>query len=188
MWNKEESLVVIHAGLQDIAELGQTPEESARELKKRLSEWIGKSPQNRILIYALPETHSEEQLKTACGQWNSSVHQVHEKRYNARTAELLGQRLGKRLRAFLGIPAEGTPRHIRRQEWQPWGNPHAARPLWKHWARHCSKWGCSRGGGVRQDGPSRREKERAGGQEVCWDVQEHTTHRKTEENTQETGP
>ncbi|KAH9373986.1 hypothetical protein HPB48_003980 [Haemaphysalis longicornis] len=76
VWNKEESLVVIHAGLQDIAELGQTPEESARELKKRLSGWIEKAPHNRILIYALPETHSEEQLKTACGQWNSSVHQV----------------------------------------------------------------------------------------------------------------
>ncbi|KAL1424367.1 hypothetical protein MTO96_020292 [Rhipicephalus appendiculatus] len=125
IWQAPEAIVVLHAGSLEISNGSSTPDSSTSQLRVLLTKWLQKAQGHRFVVYALTvRGSSSETHSTPCRDWNVVVRKMCEElgsrvefvgaswrlghgqqdpSYRAGTADELGQRLGRRLCAFLGL-------------------------------------------------------------------------------------
>ncbi|KAH7971678.1 hypothetical protein HPB52_002169 [Rhipicephalus sanguineus] len=124
VWSTAEAIIALHAGTQDL-NMGNAPTESlAQSLHDRLQSWLRRNDKHKFLVYAVPEWASENpSLQNECKKWNARMKELcrelgprvefantnwvtnkelHNDLYSEDTAVELGQRLGRRIGAFLG--------------------------------------------------------------------------------------
>ncbi|KAH6934878.1 hypothetical protein HPB50_001579 [Hyalomma asiaticum] len=132
IWSLPEAIIIIHAGLQDIVDNNVPLKELAQQLIGTVAAWKKRAEKHLFVLYGVPELSGEAPLNEKCRQWNDLVkkactelglrvefvrapHMAPDSRqgwvYDDNTAEEVGQRLGRRLCAFLGFrPAYATQR------------------------------------------------------------------------------
>lgn len=67
IWSAPEALVAIHAGLNDLSQLGACPEQSVSALRCSLLSWHERAGKHSFLIYAVPEpTQGNTPLADKC--------------------------------------------------------------------------------------------------------------------------
>ncbi|KAL1474275.1 hypothetical protein MTO96_038104 [Rhipicephalus appendiculatus] len=124
VWYTADAIIVLHAGTQDLNTTNAPTESLAQNLHDRLQSWLQRNDKHKFLVYAVPEWASKNPpLQAECKKWNArmkelcrelgprvefaSTNWVPDKElfndlYSEDTAAALGQRLGRRICAFLG--------------------------------------------------------------------------------------
>ncbi|KAH6920123.1 hypothetical protein HPB50_028889 [Hyalomma asiaticum] len=144
IWSLPEAIIIIHAGLEDIVDNNVPLKELAQQLIGTVAAWKKRAEKHLFVLYGVPELSGEAPLNEKCRQWNDLVkkactelglrvefvrapHMAPDSRqgwvYDDNTAEEVGQRLGRRLCAFLGFrPAYATQR-------RPWVDTSGVAPF-----------------------------------------------------------
>ncbi|KAH7946849.1 hypothetical protein HPB52_004974 [Rhipicephalus sanguineus] len=140
IWQTPAAIVVLHAGSLEMSDGSSTPESSVSQLRALLTKWLQKAQGHRFVVYALTERGSGSETHiNPCREWNVAVRKMCEEQgprvefvgaswrlghgqqgpsYRDDTADQLGQRLGRRLCAFLGL----------RMPTRHWGPPSQSHP------------------------------------------------------------
>ncbi|KAH7973190.1 hypothetical protein HPB52_022749 [Rhipicephalus sanguineus] len=140
IWQTPAAIVVLHAGSLEMSDGSSAPESSASQLRALLTKWLQKAQGHRFVVYALTERGSGSETHiNPCREWNVAVRKMCEElgprvefvgaswrlghgqqgpSYRDDTADQLGQRLGRRLCAFLGL----------RMPTRHWGPPSQSHP------------------------------------------------------------
>lgn len=121
---KSQHLVVLHAGQVDLLE-DVDPQGEITWLKERVGRWVQQFPQNHYLLYATPTMEGNQEGAGSRGHvWNTLLQTLSRELgpqvefvwtagylrdrdmegdgYSGETAQVLGTRLGRRVRVFLG--------------------------------------------------------------------------------------
>ncbi|KAH7971834.1 hypothetical protein HPB52_003224 [Rhipicephalus sanguineus] len=144
VWSSPEAIIIIHAGLQDIAYNDVPLKELAQQLTDAIAAWKKRTEKHLFVLYGVPEIPGEAVLNGKCRHWNDLVklactelgprvefvrapHMAQESRqglvYNDTTAEEMGQRLGRRLCTFLGFRPSYATQH------RPWVDKSGVAPF-----------------------------------------------------------
>lgn len=144
IWSLPEAIIIIHAGLQDIAYNDVPLKELAQQLTDAIAAWKKRTEKHLFVLYGVPEIPGEAVLNGKCRHWNDLVklactelgprvefvrapHMAQESRqglvYNDTTAEEMGQRLGRRLCTFLGFRPTYSTQH------RPWVDKSGVAPF-----------------------------------------------------------
>ncbi|KAH7972463.1 hypothetical protein HPB52_012451 [Rhipicephalus sanguineus] len=124
VWYTTEAIIVLHTGTQDLNTANHPTESLAQSLHDRLHTWLQRNDKHRFLVYAVPEWTSENSsLQSECTKWNARMKELcrelgprvefastnwvpnkelYNDLYSEETVAALGQRLGRRINAFLG--------------------------------------------------------------------------------------
>lgn len=125
LWSVPEAIVVIQAGLTDIERADIDLSASVQAFRSKLTEWMRQGPQYHFVVQALPEQSATDgSISSQCELWNSLMRAACKELggkvefvtpgramgsgtqsagYAASKAEVLGQRLGRRICVFLGL-------------------------------------------------------------------------------------
>ncbi|KAH9373842.1 hypothetical protein HPB48_009278 [Haemaphysalis longicornis] len=136
LWSVSEAMVVIQAGLRDIGRTDMDLNTLVQAFHSKLIEWMRRGPQYHFVVQALPEQSGpDESISSRCEQWNSLMRAAckelrgqvefittsratesgtQDTGYSTSKAEVLGQRLGRRLCVFLGLRPSRRFRHDQR--------------------------------------------------------------------------
>ncbi|KAH7942831.1 hypothetical protein HPB52_001613 [Rhipicephalus sanguineus] len=140
IWQTPAAIAVLRAGSLEMSNGSSTPDSSTSQLRALLTKWLQKAQRHRFVVYALTERGSgSETHSTSCRDWNVAVQKMCEEQglrvellgaswrlghgqqgpsYWADIADELGQHLGRRLCAFLGL----------RMPTRHWGPPSQSHP------------------------------------------------------------
>lgn len=133
IWNEREAMVVLHVGAEDVACSDEPVEDLVQELHRSLASWRGKAPLHHFVLYGVPELSAAPRpLYDRCRAWNQVLRAVCQEGgprvefsstnwtpgaempelvYHEEMANEIGQRLGRRLCAFLGLRASRQDHH-----------------------------------------------------------------------------
>ncbi|KAH7943125.1 hypothetical protein HPB52_005620 [Rhipicephalus sanguineus] len=132
VWDSTEAIVVLHAGLSDIQD-DTSPHDSTERLKSQITSWKARAKGHFFVVYGVPEVGpKDDTMRIKCELWNQNLRQIcsdigtrvefvsvtkalqdkmNGTSYSEYVAEQLGQRLGRRLCAFLGLRPSGNHKH-----------------------------------------------------------------------------
>lgn len=132
VWDSTEAIVVLHAGLSDIQD-DTSPHDSTEKIKSQITSWKARAKGHFFVVYGVPEVGpKDDTMRIKCELWNQNLRQIcsdigtrvefvsvtkalqdkmNGTSYSEYVAEQLGQRLGRRLCAFLGLRPSGNYKH-----------------------------------------------------------------------------
>ncbi|KAL3259493.1 hypothetical protein MRX96_002127 [Rhipicephalus microplus] len=132
VWDSTEAIVVLHAGLSDIQD-DTSPHDSTEKFESQITSWKARAKDHLFVVYGVPEVGpKDDTMRIKCELWNQNLRQIcsdigtrvefvsvtkalHDKingtSYSEYITEQLGQRLGRRLCAFLGLRPSGNYKH-----------------------------------------------------------------------------
>ncbi|KAH7961651.1 hypothetical protein HPB52_011092 [Rhipicephalus sanguineus] len=132
VWDSTEAIVVLHAGLSDIQD-DTSPHDSTERFKSQITSWKARAKGHFFVVYGVPEVGpKDDTMRIKCELWNQNLRQIcsdigtrvefvsvtkalqdktNGTSYSEHVAEQLGQRLGRRLCAFLGLRPSGNHKH-----------------------------------------------------------------------------
>ncbi|KAH7983483.1 hypothetical protein HPB52_012323 [Rhipicephalus sanguineus] len=127
-----EAIVVLHAGLSDIQD-DTSPHDSTERFRSQITSWKARAKGHFFVVYGVPEVGpKDDTMRIKCELWNQNLRQIcsdigtrvefvsvtkalqdkmNGTSYSKYVAEQLGQRLGRRLCAFLGLRPSGNHKH-----------------------------------------------------------------------------
>lgn len=133
IWESTEAIVVLHAGLSDIQDNDTSPHDSTEKFKSQITSWRERAKGHFFVVYGVPEVGpKDDAIRIKCEVWNKNLHQIcsdigtrvefvrvtkalqdkmNGTSYSEFVAEQLGQRLGRRICAFLGLRPSGNHKH-----------------------------------------------------------------------------
>ncbi|KAL3197441.1 hypothetical protein MRX96_044896 [Rhipicephalus microplus] len=132
VWDSAEAIVVLHAGLSDIQD-DTSPHDSTENIKSQITSSKARAKGHFFVVYGVPEVGpKDDTMRIKCELWNQNLRQIcsdigtrvefvsvtkalqdkmNGTSYSEYVAEQLGQRLGHRLCAFLGLRPSGNYKH-----------------------------------------------------------------------------
>ncbi|KAH6936240.1 hypothetical protein HPB50_015032 [Hyalomma asiaticum] len=131
VWNTKEAIVILHAGLNDIQGNDAALDDLAERLQSQITRWKERAEGHFFVVYGVPEIGPRDDPSRAkCASWNRKIRQacsdigtrvefvsvaralqdkLRDTCYSDYVAEQLGQRLGRRICAFLGLRPSDNP-------------------------------------------------------------------------------
>ncbi|KAL3187651.1 hypothetical protein MRX96_024690 [Rhipicephalus microplus] len=132
VWDSTEAIVILHAGLSDIQD-DTSPHDSAEKFNSQITSWKARAKGHLFMAYGVPEVGPKDNtMRIKCELWNQNLRQIcsdigtrvefisvtkalqdkmNGTSYSEYVTEQLGQRLGRRLCAFLGLRLSGIYKH-----------------------------------------------------------------------------